>query len=198
MASEEMQDIELQTQLLLERSHITKKGRRTVYVGRNAVTSHEIWNLHFPDDPVLPGEVIHHENEDKLDDRIENYIKETKKEHDLRHKPARTAALKKKLTGVPRTEEVKQKIREKHLGKVLSDDHRAKLSESHKGNRPTEETKAKMARTQTARREAELMWSPEEALRLKKMGVGPKEIGRRLGVTPGNIRAYFNRRGLCW
>ncbi|KKN56728.1 hypothetical protein LCGC14_0569570 [marine sediment metagenome] len=25
--------------------------------------SHIVWNVHHPDDPILPGEVIHHKDE---------------------------------------------------------------------------------------------------------------------------------------
>lgn len=75
---------------------------------------------------------------------------------------------------------------------------RAKLSESHKGTRASVKTKAKMKSSQAARREAELEWSPEEAQRLRKMGVSKREIGRRLGIDASNIQAYFNRRELCW
>lgn len=37
--------------------------------------SHYLWNLAHPDDPVLRGQVIHHLNEDSLDDRVDNFEK---------------------------------------------------------------------------------------------------------------------------
>ena len=183
---------------LIARSSISKGRRLVTYKGSARYTSHLIWNMHYPNDPVLPGEIVHHDNRDKLDDRIENYKKMTKTEHALLHQPERTAGLQKKLTGIPRTEEVKKKISDAHTGKVLSQEHCAKLSESHKGNRHSVEAKAKMVGTQKARREAELKWSPTEALRLRKMGVSKREIGRRLGNDYSNIQEYFTRRGLFY
>lgn len=38
---------------------------------------HLVWNLAHPDDPVLPGEVVHHRNEDCTDDRIDNLEKQS-------------------------------------------------------------------------------------------------------------------------
>jgi HNH endonuclease len=37
--------------------------------------SHLVWNQTHPDEPVLPGELIHHMNHDSLDDRPENLMK---------------------------------------------------------------------------------------------------------------------------
>jgi hypothetical protein len=36
---------------------------------------HHVWNVAHPDDPVLPGEVIHHLDGDSLNDSIENLEK---------------------------------------------------------------------------------------------------------------------------
>lgn len=33
------------------------------------------WNLAHPDDPVLPGQIIHHRDEDSLNDQAENLEK---------------------------------------------------------------------------------------------------------------------------
>jgi hypothetical protein len=42
---------------------------------------HLVWNEAHPDDPVQPGEIIHHLNDDPADDRIENLAKMTQSEH---------------------------------------------------------------------------------------------------------------------
>lgn len=44
-----------------------------------------VWNTHHPDDPVRIGDVIHHLNEDRTDDRIENLEKTTQPEHARNH-----------------------------------------------------------------------------------------------------------------
>ena len=49
--------------------------------GRKIKRSHLTWNRYYPDDAVQPGECIHHSNEIRNDDRIENLIKMTIGEH---------------------------------------------------------------------------------------------------------------------
>jgi endogenous inhibitor of DNA gyrase (YacG/DUF329 family) len=46
---------------------------------------HLVWNEAHPDDPVLPGQIIHHLNDDSTDDRIENLAKMTQSEHARAH-----------------------------------------------------------------------------------------------------------------
>jgi hypothetical protein len=43
------------------------------------------WNNRYPDDPVKRGDIIHHVNEDRTDDRVENLEKLTQSEHARRH-----------------------------------------------------------------------------------------------------------------
>lgn len=57
-----------------------------------------VWDETHPDDPVLPGEVIHHMNHDPSDDRPENLMKLSQgqhaREHDFGHNPqARRGSL---------------------------------------------------------------------------------------------------------
>ena len=51
----------------------------------------------------------------------------------------------------PHSEEHKAKLRQAHLGKVLSEEHKAKMSEAKRGKKASNETKAKMTASQKAR-----------------------------------------------
>jgi len=44
-----------------------------------------IWNTAHPEDPVCEGYVIHHKNEDRTDDRIENLEKISNSDHTRHH-----------------------------------------------------------------------------------------------------------------
>lgn len=60
--------------------------------GRAVLRARYVWDQTHPDDPVLPGEVIHHINHDPTDDRPENLMKlrghsQHAKEHDFGHNP---------------------------------------------------------------------------------------------------------------
>jgi len=68
---------------------------RKYYLARNRWTrttlphihlSRDVWNYHYPNDPVLEGEIVHHISEDTMDDKIENLQKMTFGEHNSLHK----------------------------------------------------------------------------------------------------------------
>lgn len=66
--------------------------------------------------------------------------------------------MSKKRTGRklgPHTEETKQKIRNSHLGKVLSLEHKKKISESGKGRVVSASTRAKLSTSSTGRKHSE-------------------------------------------
>lgn len=44
-----------------------------------------VWNTAHPEDPVRPGEVIHHKDEDKQNDDLSNLEKITQSEHARQH-----------------------------------------------------------------------------------------------------------------
>lgn len=46
---------------------------------------HIVWDEGHPDDPVQPGEVIHHLNHDHTDDRLENLVKLASQSEHMRH-----------------------------------------------------------------------------------------------------------------
>jgi hypothetical protein len=53
--------------------------------GEKIPRAYLVWNKYHPENPVKPGEVIHHINENKLDDKIENLQKMTDSEHRRLH-----------------------------------------------------------------------------------------------------------------
>ncbi len=63
-----------------------RSGRYYMTVnGKRLPRAYVVWNKYNPNDPIKPGEVIHHKNEDKLDDRIENLQKLPDSEHRRLH-----------------------------------------------------------------------------------------------------------------
>lgn len=61
---------------------------RHMWGGRSSVLRyHMVWMKSHPDDPILPGQVIHHINHNPSDDRPENLMKLTKREHEELHAP---------------------------------------------------------------------------------------------------------------
>lgn len=74
-----------------------------------------IYEEHYGEIPK--GHVVHHKNENKLDNRIENLELLTKGEHTLHHSKGNTYWLGKK-----HTEETKQKISKAHKGKKYSEE----------------------------------------------------------------------------
>ena len=49
--------------------------------GKRIPRSHYTWNLNHPEDPVLPGEIIHHVDHNYQNDDISNLQKFTDKQH---------------------------------------------------------------------------------------------------------------------
>jgi len=66
--------------------HLHPTMRKDGYIQRYQY----VWNTAHPEDPVLPGDVIHHINEDRTDDRLENLEKTTQSKHAREHGLKRT------------------------------------------------------------------------------------------------------------
>jgi hypothetical protein len=67
-------------------------GRKSIYMGRDdngkqvwVARSHVVWNAAYPDDPVLPGEEVHHKDRNKGNDAIDNLVKMNASEHHRQH-----------------------------------------------------------------------------------------------------------------
>lgn len=106
--------------------------------------THFVWNLHHPTDIVKKGMLIHHKDEDTLNDDIENLDKITFYEHSKIHNTEERNRKKSILfTGIPRTLEVRTRISISNRGKKRSDLTRWYLSEINKGKKLSEEGKAK-------------------------------------------------------
>lgn len=78
-----------------------KRNRPYIRNGRYFITingklirrSHFVWGKYHPEDPIKKGEVIHHINEDKLDDRIFNLQKMSNYAHRQIHSNVATKTL---------------------------------------------------------------------------------------------------------
>jgi len=60
-----------------------QKYKQKIRNGKYVAVSHLVWEKH--NDPVPPGMLVHHKNEDKKDNRIENLECITYREHNLLH-----------------------------------------------------------------------------------------------------------------
>lgn len=93
-------------------------------------------------------------------------------------KTKRKLAIQKALSGKPRSEEVRNKIRNSQLGKILSDDHKRKLSEWQKGKpkKPcSEQTKRKISEKTKGLKKSE---EAREKMSKSKMGISLWSNGR--------------------
>ena len=85
-----------------------------------------IWTQHNGEIPK--GYVIHHKNEDKVDNEISNLECMTRSQHIIMHNIGNKYCLGKK-----HSEETKLKIGLSHKGKIVSEETKCKLSEATKG-----------------------------------------------------------------
>lgn len=81
----------------LEKRHLHPTIRRDGYIQRYVY----VWNIHNPDDPMTRGFIVHHKNEDRIDDRIENLERMTQSEHARLH-----------LAGRRKTSQTRQRMKD--------------------------------------------------------------------------------------
>jgi hypothetical protein len=96
-----------------------------------------VWNRANPDDPVRPGDVIHHINENPSDDRLENLEKTTQDRHARHH------------SGRKHTPETRARMSKAQKERIAREGH------SWTGKSHTEEARENMRRVQQARRARE-------------------------------------------
>lgn len=111
---------------------------------------YRIWNLYNPEDVIRlkNGYCIHHINEIKTDDRIENLRKMTKGAHITLHKKgstfsnisrlrisAATQGQNNPMFGKQHTAFAKQKMSDYHSDKVLSNAHKRKIGKAVRGEK---------------------------------------------------------------
>ena len=108
-----------------------------------------IYEEHYGEIPK--GHIVHHKNENKLDNRIENLELMTKKEHTILHSTGNTYWLGKK-----HTKETKDKISKAHMGKKYSAERIEQMRVMSSGkNNPmygkhhSKETKKKISNART-------------------------------------------------
>jgi hypothetical protein len=156
----------------MKKSRIRNDGRRHY---KRKPFAYFIWNLYHPNDPVKKGDVIHHKNEDILDDDIDNLEKMKFGRHSSLHHKNKIVSIKtrkkmsKAVTGKKHSEETKKKIRESSrcpsgsdhpmYGKKHSEETRKRISKALAGsNNPmygkkhSEEIKRKMSISKLRRR----------------------------------------------
>lgn len=68
---------------------------RVTVNGKRMLRSHAVWNENHPDDPVKPGEVVHHKDENKWNDSPGNLEKMSQAGHKSFHGNLGSEALRK-------------------------------------------------------------------------------------------------------
>ncbi len=174
-------------------------GRRYIYdpgTQKNLRYADVLWDKLHPEDRRKPGEVVHHKDENSLNDDPSNYKKMTRSDHMKFHAHGR----KNGFFGKSHTEEAKQKMRMKRTAQDGTGENSPFYGRKH-----TEETKQKMrARAVAVGRKppsqkgnARLGWDIEEAINMRNKGKTWKAIGRFSGVSAEAVQMAFQRRGLC-
>ena len=110
----------------------------TVYSDGRILRYGYVWNCAHPEDPVRPGDVIHHINENPSDDRLENLEKTTQSDHAAHH-----------TAGRKHTAETRARMSKAHKERIARDGYHW-TGKSH-----TEEARENMRRAQQARRARE-------------------------------------------
>lgn len=129
------------------------EGRWWSKISDRYVSAHvKVWE-DFMETPVPEGCVIHHFNQDKQDNRIENLVCMTRAEHMRFH-------------ASHRSKESLKIMREKKLNIKQSDDHRNKISNSLKKYKKTEEHKKALSESRKKFLESHI--NPSIGLKYKK------------------------------
>jgi hypothetical protein len=134
-------------------------------IGRDVELYHKIWNENNQENKIKFGDgfVIHHKDNNPLNNEINNLQKMTNPEHTSLHfkgekhpfynkkrpdmmgenNPSKRLEVRKILSlkakgnksnlGLHHSEEAKNKMSNSHIGKVFTEEHKKHISENHKG-----------------------------------------------------------------
>jgi hypothetical protein len=122
----------------------------------------DLWNEYYSDNKIMKGDghVIHHIDENPLNNKKENLIKMTRSEHNILHKTGRlnpkTEEQKKQISirqkginnsfyGKKHSEGTKKHWSKIRYGKICSAETKEKISKIHKGKIVSEETRLKIS-----------------------------------------------------
>lgn len=115
---------------MAERYRVTINGKRLY-------RSHAVWNAEHPDDLVLPGEIVHHQNENKADDVPENLEKMADVTHRSLHSHVGIAALAKWKKENPEKARLNSHKNATKLQKYFADNPEKKLEMEKKRREAT-------------------------------------------------------------
>jgi len=154
--------------ILKEGTVFISKGRRYVYwpeTRKNYVFADLAWNVVHPNDPVLCGEVVHHEDRATLNDYWWNLRKLSRSDHMKIH----SAGKENPFYGKKHSEQAKDKMSVKAFAR---------------GSRPSSRKGCWF-----------LKWDIIEAQELKKEGWSWVALGKKYGISGVAVQAAFTRRG---
>lgn len=101
--------------------YIDSQGYRVISVNNKRIREHRYVMEQHLDRKLRPGEVIHHKNGDKLDNRLDNLELTTLEAHTSHHHTGRVVS-----------ESARKKSGDARRGQVISQEQRQKISESLK------------------------------------------------------------------
>lgn len=134
--------------------------------------SHAIWNYHYPNDVVKKGEIIHHINENRIDDRVDNYLKLSRSEHNIIHN-----------TGKSRTEITRKKISLANLG------NKSRLGKPHFIN-----TKNKISIKNRGDGNGMSKLTSKIVLEIRNSYLSGKKLSKKYNISPSQISSIKNKR----
>ena len=155
-----------------------KQRRIVLYHTRRYVYARLIWDKHNPNNKATKNDIVHHRDEDTLNDEPENLNKITRAQHTIIHKLA-----------IGRRWDVKKAQELYDGGKTWSE-----VADLIGGDRSTI-AKFFQAREGYSKSCTHGKWTPEEVISLRRSGWSWGKIGKHFGVSRTAFAPYFKRHG---